>query len=140
MSHNCLPIQIKIIPNCNNSNCLPNLSFSIYYKMVLKQKQTNNKKKKRLFQCLNSFLFLNRNPWACVIHEQASCSPLEWILKKLRRYSFRASKIPWLFQFHVKFFQISRNSLNFPWHFSSATKFPDFSRFPEIPGPLATLI
>ena len=42
-------------------------------------------------------------------------------------------KIPWLFP-------ISRNSLTFPWHFASATKFPDFSRFPEIPGPLATLL
>ena len=42
-------------------------------------------------------------------------------------------KIPWLSR-------ISQNSLTFPWLFSSDTKFPDFFRFPEIPGLLATLL
>ena len=44
--------------------------------------------------------------------------------EKTCRYSFDGNKIPW----------------PFPDFFSSAIKCPDFSRFPEIPGPLVTLV
>ena len=76
-----------------------------------------------------------RDTWTGVTN---SCSPLVWILKKLRQYSFRASKIPWLPNFELKFpdfFEFQE----IPWLFSRATKFSDLSRFPKIRGPLATL-
>ena len=60
-----------------------------------------------------------------------SCSPLEWILKKLWRYSFHASKIPWLFQFRVKFPDFSE-FYKIPWLFQepqNSLSFPGFQKF-----------
>ena len=77
-----------------------------------------------------------RNIWTGVTK---SSSPLEWILKQLRQHSFRTSKIPDFSQFRIKIpwlFPISWNSQTF----TNFEKFPDFSGFLQIPGPLATLI
>ena len=118
-------------------------------KLVTAHFLIQKRKKKRLFHSLNSFLFFDRNPWACMIYEQTWLI-LVYHLNESRKifsdievnfseqvkfpdFSQFSIKIPWLFR-------ISWNSLIFPWLFFKWHKIPWLFQVPEILGPLATLI
>ena len=88
-------------------------------KLVTAHFLIQKRKKKRLFHSLNSFLFFDRNPWACMIYEQMWLILVYHLNESWKIFGdicfaqvkfpdfsmtfFKWHKIPWLFQ-------VSRNS------------------------------